>query len=345
MRALLFTGRYRSVILPAVEDSNSRTSDAQLAARVGLWLNGEVDDWAVRSCADWFNFARTWEWESVMTGHPQLRYYVSQAMLGARIFMLGNGELPRKELALTRVGREGAAPFLHLLGRGALTPPTRAQLASLSPVVLHVPRAGERFARHGINGHGHHKWNEDESDTQPWALERLDCYWGMAPLPETDLSTYLWGRTRRSADHIAVTAPHGFVSIVAGAPPRADGPWRTVWTTDGDTLAKEGKTYSLEGARRLIQQDLAAGATTMPLRIDGTVFHQVIAQSEHRYVLVLIDPGWVDPADRPVVLTAQQPGAWSVQDRLTGETLGTLDHPLKIDVPAGAFRLLECRRN
>ncbi len=344
VRELIFNGRYRSVILPAVEDSNSRTSDAQLAARVSLWLNGDFDDWAVRSCADWFNFARTWEWESVMTGHPQLRYYVSQAMLGARVFMFGNGELERRRLVLTRVGQEGAAPFLHLLGRGAITPPARDQLASVSPVVLHVPQASERFARRGSNGHGHHKWNEDESDTKPWALERLDCYWGMAPLPATDLSTYLWGRTRRSADHIPITAPHGFVSVLAGSKPRLDGPWKTVWRTDGDTLTKDGQAYSLEAARGLIQRDLAAGAAAMPLAVEGKVFHQVIAQAPGNFVVVLADPGWVDPADRRVTLTAGQPGRWSVHDRLSGRLLGNLDSALEIVVPAGAFRLLDCRR-
>jgi hypothetical protein len=280
-----------------------------------------------------------------MTGHPQLRYYVSQAMLGARVFMFGNGELARRSDVLTRVGREGAAPFLHLLGRGAITPPARAQLAAVSPVVLHVPQASERFARRGANGHGHHKWNEDGSDTQRWALERLDCYWGMAPLPETDISTYLWGRARRSADHIPITTPHGFVSVVSGSVPRADGPWKTVWRTDGDSLTKDGKAYSLEAARNLMQRDLVAGMATMPLAVEGKVFHQVVTQTTESYVVLLADPGWVDPAERRVTLRAGQPGRWSVHDRVSGRLLGSLDSSLEIVVPAGAFRLLDCRRN
>lgn len=62
--------RYRSALLPSVEDSNSRSPDVNLSARVGLWLDGQVDDWAVRSAADWFSFNRDWEWEYPMTGHP-----------------------------------------------------------------------------------------------------------------------------------------------------------------------------------------------------------------------------------------------------------------------------------
>ncbi len=344
MRKLIFNGRYRGVLLPSAEDSNTRTADVQLAARVGLWLNGEVDDWASRSCADWFSFNRSWEWESVMTGHPQFRHYLSQALLGARVFMLLNGELAQHELRWSRVGTEGATPFLHLLGRGVITPPTREQMRSLSPVALALREPTPRFQRHGANGHGNHQWNIDGSDGQPWAFDRLDCYWGMAPLAPTDVSTYLWGRTRRAADHIPVTAPHGFVAMLPGDAPRRDGPWSTVWTTDGDTLSKDGKTYPLVEARRLMMEDLAAGAAKAPFSVTGQVFHQVIEQSADRIVVALVDPGWVDPADKVVRLSTRLPGTWQVRDRLTHAALGVLSAPLELTVPAGGCRLLDLER-
>jgi hypothetical protein len=56
---------------------------------------------------------------------------------------------------------------------------------------------------------------------------------------------------------------------------------------------------------------------------------------------VLVDPGWLDPVARDITLAAQASGAWRVTDRLTGEALGTLDRPLPVRVPAGAFRLLD----
>ena len=63
LRRLLLNGQYRSVLVPAVEDSNSRSQDLNLAARVGLWLDGQVDRWACRVCSDYFSFNRAWEWE------------------------------------------------------------------------------------------------------------------------------------------------------------------------------------------------------------------------------------------------------------------------------------------
>jgi hypothetical protein len=341
---LIFNGRYRAVILPSVEDSNSRSPDVNLAARVGLWLDGQVDDWASRCSADWYSFNRLWEWEYPLTGHPALRYYVSQAMLGARVFMMLNGESERSTGHWTRTGTEGTATFLHLLGRGAITPPTREQLRAISPVALEVRKPSERFAKHGLNGHNLEGWNLDGTDTQPWAFDRLDCYWGMAPLPPTDVATYLWGRTRRDASHLPTSTPYGFVTLVPGGISHADGPWKTVWTTDGDHLSKGGRAYSLTAARTAILADLTDAEKSLPFHIEGQVFHQVVEQSADHYFIALEDSGWLDPAKRTVKLSTRLPGTWKLTDRLNGEMLGRLTSPVELEVPAGALRLLEVRR-
>ncbi len=344
MRDLVFNGRYRSVLLPSVEDSNSRMAEINLAARVGLWLDGQVDDWASRCSADWFCASRAWEWEYGMTGHPQLRYYVSQAMLGARVFMMLNGERAQRGGGWSRVGSEGTATFLHLLGRGVLTPPRRDQLRSISPVALAMRNPTERFAAHGANGHHEEKWGADGTDSKPWAFDRLDAYWAMAPLPPTDIATVLWDRTRRDASHIPVTSPHGFVCIVPGAGPQAASRWPALWTTDGDRLSRDGKACELTAARAALGAELAEGAKRFPIRVEGAVFHQLIESAPGRFVVALADPGWLNPAACDVTLTAQPPGAWRVTDRLTGEAIGGLDKQLAVRVPAGALRLLEIRR-
>jgi hypothetical protein len=343
LRELIFNGRYHSVLLPSVEDSNSRSSEVNLAARVGLWLDGQVDDWASRCSADWFCAGRPWEWEYVMAGHPQLRYYVSQAMLGARVFMMLNGERENQGDRWTRVGSEGTATFLHLLGRGVITPPRRDQLQAISPVALILQQPSERFQRHGANGHHEEFWGADGSDQQAWAFDRLDTYWAMAPLPATDVATYLWGRTRRDAAHLPVTSPHGFVCLLPGGPPQSSGRWTTLWTTDGDGLSKAGRSYSLTDARTALLADLAAGGKQQPLSVQGEVFCQMVALAPDRLLVALVDPGWLNPADREVRLSPQSGQVWKLSDRLTGQTLGELRPPVSITVPAGGLRLLECR--
>lgn len=344
LRELIFNGRYRSVLVPCVEDSNSRSADVNLAARVGLWLDGQVDNWASRSIADQFSFNRAWEWEYVRTGHPALRYNLAQAMLGARVFMLLNGEREHGTGRWTRVGTEGTATFLHLLGRGVITPPRRDQVRAISPVALVMQQPGKRFVDHGANGHRDSGWARDDSDGQPWAFDRLDCYWGMAPLPPTDVATYLWGRTRRDASQLPTTAPHGFVTLVPGDVATKNSRWQTHWVTDGDTLRKAGRTYSLTTARTALLADLAEAEQRLPLSVEGRVFHQVIELSPDRFIVALVDSGWLDPADRTVKLTMRLPGTWTFTDRLSGEATGPATAPLEVRVPAGSFVLLEAQR-
>lgn len=345
VRDMIFNGRYRSVIVPAVEDSNSRSPDVNLAARVGLWLDGQVDNWASRCSADWYSFSRAWEWEYPMSGHPSLRYFVSQALMGAKVFMFLNGERDRRSTDWTITGIEGAGIFLDLLGRGAITPPRRDQVRAISPVALVMNVPSKRFVTHGGNYHQMQDWGVDATDSQPWAFDRLDAYWGMAPLPPTDVSTYLWGRTRRDATHLPITAPHGFVALIPGGKTDPHAPWKSIWSTDGDALEKDGHARSLDEARSEISAELAAGAAQLPFLVEGRVLHQDIELSPGRHLISLIDPGWIDRSDRNVRISAHLPGTWIATDRLTGKNLGPLDRIGPINVPAGAFRLIEVARS
>jgi hypothetical protein len=214
---------------------------------------------------------------------------------------------------------------------------------AISPVVLHAPQPTQRLAEHGANGHADHGWNSDGTDVRPWAFERLDCYWDMAPLPPTDVATYLWGRTRREHSHIPATAPQGLVCMVPGPMLRSDGPWTSIWMTDGDKLNCNGKDFTLAEARAAITAELAEATKKFPFAVKGRVFHQIIEQSRHHYVIALVDPGWLDPADRDVKLAAQVPGRWRVTDRLTGKDIGLIGSGLSITVPAGTLLLLELR--
>jgi hypothetical protein len=165
----------------------------------------------------------------------------------------------------------------------------------------------------------------------------------MAPLPQTDVATVLWGRTRRSAENLVTTAPHGFVCVLPGGKPQIAGRWTSLWTTDGDGLYQGGKPVPLGDARALLDAELASGANAFPLRVEGRVFHQIIEHAPGHLVVVLIDPGWLDPADREVKISAATQGNWRIEDRLTGEALGDLRQPLALRVPAGVFRLLDVR--
>ncbi len=110
---------------------------------------------------------------------------------------------------------------------------------------------------------------------------------------------------------------------------------------DGDMLSKDGKAYSLATARDALLAELAEGTKKFPFRIEGQVFHQVVEQGPGRYVIALVDSGWLNPAERETTIVAQLPGNWQATDRLTGAKLVNLNQPLTLRVPAGVFRLIE----
>jgi hypothetical protein len=337
VRRLLFDGRYRSVLVPSVEDSNSRSPDLNLAGRVGLWLSGRVDRWSCRLGSDWFSFNRSIDQEYLMAGHAHLRYLVSQVSLGASAFTIAIGHRNR-DGSYSRVGREGLAPFLHLLGKGVIAPPAREQLASLSPVALDISHPTSRYLASAANGHGLTRYAD--TDLEPWAFGRLDCYWGMAPTPPADLSAVLWGRTRQFLNS-SPASEFGFVAMLpAGVPTTDRSPWTNIWTTDGDHLTRDGQPLGPEAARASIRRDLEAGAGRFPFRIRGEVFWQVAAHGNGGYLITLVDPGYLDPGERRVELVPQS-GRWRIRDRISGVELGPLGERMRVIVPAGTFLLLE----
>ena len=99
----------------------------------------------------------------------------------------------------------------------------------------------------------------------------------------------------------------------------------------------------LEDAGRLLGAELEAGATTFPLQVKGHVFHQIIEDAPGHLVVVLVDPGWLDPAEREVTIATNR-SDWTISDRLTGATLGDLQEPITVHVPAGGIRLLDARQ-
>ncbi|MBI2569155.1 MAG: PQQ-binding-like beta-propeller repeat protein [Candidatus Schekmanbacteria bacterium] len=337
VRAALFGGSYKHVIVPSVEDSNSRSPDLNRAARFALWMNGDVERWASRMIADNFSFNRAWDWEYPFSGHAHLRYNVTDLALGASVFMNQMGQTDWTH-AFTTVGREAVVPFLRLLGKGIAAPPTREQMRGVSPVVLTLTSPTSRYVAESQNGH---RLNGFGGDLAPYALGQLDAFWGMAPTRSTDLSSYLWQRRVQYGNHLPAT-PFGFVAALGGATPALDdAPWSSLWNTDGDTIFRDGVAVPLDQARVAITADLVAGAAAMPIEVTGEVFAQVAEIAPGQYVVYLVDPAWQDPSDREVTITPRAGGVWTVADRIAGRILadGVMTHA--VTVPAGAFRIIE----
>ncbi len=332
---------YKSIIVPSAEDSNSRTPDLQAASRVGLWRDGWVDRWASRMTADDFSFNRLWEWEYPMAGHPHLRYFAAQAALGASVFMVVVGEgLPASP---SRVGKEGVIPFLHLLGRGVIAPPTVTQLVSAIPVGLRFTQpVAARFEKGANNGHVYSGFSTTELNTG--AFTRNACYWGMSPTPATDLSKTLWGRTVQFGNFIPAAPGGGFVSVLP-LPISTPSRWTRLWRTDGDAIFNpEGYPRTPAQAQVEMQADIDTALSALPFAISGRVFSTMSKINDNRFVITLIDPGYLDTEAPLVQITSNSTGTWNVTDRVTNQSLGQVGAGLAIQVPRGSLRVIDLVR-
>lgn len=108
----LFRADRWAVMQGRTEDSNSRTPEINLMARLGLRQAGLLDSVHASIIADLLSFNRFWQWEYPKHGHPWLRLLVAHTLMGADSFEYRTpGTLPTKAaplacrgLAMSRLG-------------------------------------------------------------------------------------------------------------------------------------------------------------------------------------------------------------------------------------------------
>lgn len=226
-----------------------------------------------------------------------------------------------------------------------------------------------RFLTSTANGHDMHEYNPTEDEpgylgaSNWWAFGQNGCYWGLAKTFDFDASTYVWNRKNQFGNHIPPT-PYGLVTMLPGEPaagsPRAASP---KWETDGDRLIRGGGTsfaHSFEptlaeqqAAKAAMLEDLAAGAAAFPVRVTGDeVFSQTVqiaqtstAPNQAKFVLYLVDPGFLTPAARNVTVTGNRSGTWTAVDRLTRANIPLTVNSATLWVPAGGIRVIELTRS
>jgi hypothetical protein len=118
------------------------------------------------------------------------------------------------------------------------------------------------------------------------------------------------------------------------------------WHTDGIRLWREGeRKMTGPEARRALRQSLESAAQNLPVQSVGDdVFYQLVRREEAGYRLFAVDPGCLDPADRRARFRLNLPGRWTACDVLSGRPVPLDDGELTVDVPAGAFRVVDLRR-
>jgi hypothetical protein len=223
--------------------------------------------------------------------------------------------------------------------------PDREQQAGLSRIGIAVHTPPDEWIEDGHNGHRPEIWEFDE-ELENAVLPRNGCLWGLTPTPEHAITRVLFRKQRQFGYQVPPT-PYGPVVFV---PARADlaavpniDEW---WHTDGVRLWREGgEKLTGMAAARALEEALESAAQKLPFRASGDdVFFHSVAMEGGRYRLYAIDPGWLDPQERKIILREQLDGEFTFRDLLSGEELAAQEGEVALAVPAGALRILEAVR-
>ncbi len=351
-----FFPKYKEVLVPGVENSNVTVLEWSLAERVGLWMNGDVKRWGCNVIGDNLAANRVAEWGGMRNAHVVLRQMLSQYSLGARVFRvtsvtgLGNplyerGNVTGDDQIWSQPFQKGVLNFLKIVEKGIYPhSPEVEQIKGISPVSIALYMRSERLLEQSFN-HDHYKY-QPESDNS--VFNRMACWNAYTDIPETDITSYLYG-TKRRWDNLFPSTPGGFVTIVPHKQPtplEANKWCNQAFQTNGDTWSG----FSVEVARDVISREVLIQRDSLDFYVDGECFWQVTQDKDDSltYFVLIMGNSVLTPVERTVNLQAgkNMKGNWNVYDQLSGtpnEAIGSISSTsgnVSLILPAGTPRIL-----
>lgn len=331
---VLMNPRYRDIIVPCLEETNSRSQDLSLAGRLGLWQSGVFDSWACRAETDNACFNRSFEWSSQQIFSHHLRNMVSCAAQGSDVYFNGIHQGPFSATLETQL-----FPFYDMLKKGIVFIPHREELASLSGVAIGMRSPpGVTYLKHGTNG-ARVIYPQDQP---PLVFDRLDWYWGGAPLQASDFSHYTFGVERRMCNFLPMT-PYGMVTMVPDEVlPGLNSRYEYKITTDGEFFYDDnGKSYGPEQYQPVVEAAMRKASAKLPVIVKGTANWSAAWLDAKHLRVTLIDPGYLDPVDRDVEIVLQQSGWVRCRDILGNKYLPIQNHSVALQIPMGTLRIID----
>ena len=336
-KKVLLNKRYSDLFVPSLEETNSRTQELSLAGRIGLWQSGVFDHWASRAETDNACFNRSWEWSSQQVFSHHIRNLVSCASLGSDVYFNAIHQGPFSTALEAQI-----RPFYDMLEKGVVHIPQRSELISLSEVALgmHSPPS-EGFLSHGTNGT---RYIHPE-DQPPFVFDRLDWYWGGAPMAPHDFSRYAYGLDRRMCNFLPLS-PYGMVTIVPDQEiPGLNRRYTSKISTDGQSFFDEqGKAHGPAEYRSVVEAKLREASVKLPVLVQGTAHWSASRLDENHVRVTLVDPGYLDPAGRDVKIVLQQDGWTRCRDILSNEELPVQAGIIPLRIPVGSVRIVDLIR-
>lgn len=326
---LMSADKYREIFVPCMEETNSRNQSLSLAGRTGLWVTGGFKNTSGRAVTDNANYNRLWEWGQTQHLSHFVRAMSLNRMLGADYFQINVYTDNEPEMI----------PFYLMLEKGILPLPKPEDILSLSEVTVGMKDPDEDFLHHGANGHA---MSEYSADAPEYVFDKLDCYWGGALIPEYDFEYYAMNARRRMTNFLA-QSPYGNLTTVSAATDLQKFPQlKKMFITDGRWwYDDQGKPHTAGEYKPVVLKALEAAAQKLPVKVEGEVSWVAVRIDPKHIRLLLIDPGYLDPADRKAVVRFQNLKVAEARDILSGATLPVKGQTMEAEVPMGILRIID----
>jgi len=344
----LVSGEFADVFVPALEETTDKTMEQSVAARLGIWASGAVNQWGARCARDNTSFDRLRQHSHQELPNHFLRQMVYNISCGATY--LNNFPVDQEYMSL----------LWELIARGALYVPKRSELVSLSPVHISMTEPDPHFLDTGNNAKWLTFFDEEEERGNPMVFGRLNGTWPGAPVTEWDFSRYAAGVRDRRLNYL----PPYENGIVMLTPPQAgkfadpDAPrgkmidhlhplYRNVmkeFISDGrQYYSADGKeTYPAKEYHRVIETEIRKRAERLPLTVSGGVAWVAAQTAPNHLRLTLVDSGYINPKARVAKVHFHAVRPVRMADVLSGESLDISEpSAVAVNVPLGLFRFID----
>lgn len=323
-KEMLFGGKYADILVPASEDTSSRTQDINLSGRVGMYTGGFVNDFAMRLVDD-----NPTSWRPLTPGgqksiSPYLRQGVMMAAYGARYGIIFNNNYTTDP---------GLDVLFALMTSGALPQVTTENVMSISS--WHLIQDVDQHLIEKIDDH--HNMLQYTTDDEDAVFSVAQMHWAGTDVPEWDYSKAALGVEYRWLNYMPIL-PNGMVPV---APVEYASSLKVPYTiSDTKQGFVDGKPVPAKEFGQSIKAAAIKGSKKMPIVIEGAAWSTIRLDEKHIRIIAL-DPSYIAPEAREITITFQNETPLSARDILSNEKVMINNNVAKVIVPAGSLRLID----
>lgn len=340
LRAALFEPGLRHALVPIWATNQPHQPEAQFGGMLALKASGWVKEFGMST--QYWNWG---EWGQRDVNLAQmtpaditLRLELLGAALGASWLHIEGGQpylTPPPHPQLEPMAKRHRDLVYELIRKGLLRPdPVLANVSDGALLMRHHPYYDElRKAEASL------KSFKSSAGPSPLREGFMPVRQMLEPWPDWAFAALAYGQ-RWHVETCFPRTPLGW-TLIAQEEWRSD--QKTAWLeTDGERVRINGRWEAARDAQPAIAHWLRDGARRIPVTASGAcLVLQRLDGDGGRYRAILIDPGYLAPEGIRTVLTGVTGTLESAQDVLSGLMLPVTNGRASLDLPRGAFRIVD----